>query len=166
MSAIDWQKLAQHRRAAWMIAGVILLASLAGVFTIPILDRDEARFAQATAQMLETGDFVEIRFLDDARNKKPVGIHWLQAASVWLTSSETAREIWAYRLPSVLGALLAALAVALLHTLAMTAAGGVLAWGVYRWLGLKFLSKSWFNLDIVWALSLILVGLVSLLAVL
>lgn len=110
MSAIDWQKLAQHRRAAWMIAGVILLASLAGVFTIPILDRDEARFAQATAQMLETGDFVEIRFLDDARNKKPVGIHWLQAASVWLTSSETAREIWAYRLPSVLGALLAALA--------------------------------------------------------
>ena len=61
---------------------------------------------------------------------------------------------------------IAALAVALLHTLAMTAAGGVLAWGVYRWLGLKFLSKSWFNLDIVWALSLILVGLVSLLAVL
>lgn len=110
MSAIDWQKLAHHRRAPWLIAGVILVASLVGVFTIPILDRDEARFAQATAQMLETGDYVEIRFLDDARNKKPVGIHWMQAASVWLTSSETAREIWAYRLPSVLGALLAALA--------------------------------------------------------
>lgn len=53
--------------------------------------------------------------------------------------------------------------VALLHTLAMTAAGGVLAYGIYRWVGLKFLSKGWFNLDLVWALSLVLVGAVSLL---
>jgi len=52
--------------------------------------------------------------------------------------------------------------VAVLHTLAMTAAGGLLALGVYHWLGLKFLSKSWFNLDIVWALSLIIVGVLSL----
>lgn len=57
----------------------------------------------------------------------------------------------------------AALAVALAHTLAMTAAGGALAVGVYHWLGLKFLSKSWFNLDLVWAASLILVGAISLL---
>lgn len=56
-----------------------------------------------------------------------------------------------------------ALVVAAVHTLAMTASGGVLAFGVYRWLGLKFLSKSWFNLDVVWALSLILVGVVALL---
>ncbi|WP_425093442.1 hypothetical protein [Tropicimonas sp. S265A] len=52
--------------------------------------------------------------------------------------------------------------VAVLHTLAMMASGGALAVGVYRWLGLKFLSRSWFNLDLVWALSLILVGLLSL----
>ena len=58
---------------------------------------------------------------------------------------------------------LTALIVALAHTLAMTAAGGALAVGVYHWLGLKFLSKGWFNLDLVWALSLILVGVVSLL---
>lgn len=55
-----------------------------------------------------------------------------------------------------------AIAVALIHTLAMTMSGGVVAYGVYRWLGLRFLSKSWFNLDIVWALSLILVGAISL----
>ena len=55
--------------------------------------------------------------------------------------------------------------VAVLHTLAMTTAGGVLAVGVYHWLGLKFLSKSWFNLDLVWALSLVLVGVLSLLTV-
>lgn len=51
-----------------------------------------------------------------------------------------------------------AFAVALTHTLAMTLAGGTLAAGMYFWLGLKFLSRSWFNLDVVWALSLILVG--------
>ncbi len=55
--------------------------------------------------------------------------------------------------------------VAVAHTLAMTVSGGVLAVGVYHWLGLQFLSKSWFNLDVVWALSLILVGAISLIAV-
>ena len=45
-----------------------------------MIDRDEARFAQATRQMLETGDFLRIRFQDEARNKKPAGIYWLQAA--------------------------------------------------------------------------------------
>ena len=56
-----------------------------------------------------------------------------------------------------------AVQVALAHTLAMTASGGAIALGVYHWLGLKFLSKGWFNLDVVWALSLILVGGLSLL---
>jgi hypothetical protein len=52
-----------------------------------------------------------------------------------------------------------AVTVAALHTLAMTAAGAVIAVFIYVWLGLKFLSKTWFNLDLVWALSLVLVGL-------
>lgn len=51
-----------------------------------------------------------------------------------------------------------AFVVAAVHTGAMSLAGGALAAGMYFWLGLKFLSKSWFNLDVVWALSLILVG--------
>jgi len=67
------------------------------------------------------------------------------AASVLMTSNTTV-----------------ALGVALLHSLAMMTAGGALAFGVYRWLGLKFLSKSWFNLDLVWAASLILVGVIAL----
>ena len=49
--------------------------------------------------------------------------------------------------------------VAAMHTLSMTVAGGVIAVIIYAWLGLKFLSRTWFNLDVVWALSLILVGL-------
>lgn len=49
--------------------------------------------------------------------------------------------------------------VALVHTVAMTAAGALLAVVIYRWLGLKFISRTWFNLDIFWAISLIVVGL-------
>ncbi len=48
--------------------------------------------------------------------------------------------------------------VALAHTLAMTVAGGVIAVAIYAYFGLKFLSHTWFNLDVVWALSLVLVG--------
>jgi hypothetical protein len=55
-----------------------------------------------------------------------------------------------------------AIQVSVMHTLAMIAAGGFLAWLVYRYLGLKFVSRSWFNLDAVWASGLILVGAVSL----
>ncbi|HKJ10865.1 MAG TPA: hypothetical protein VJ976_00600 [Ornithinimicrobium sp.] len=51
--------------------------------------------------------------------------------------------------------------VALVHTLAMVAAGALLAVLVYRWLGVKAVSRTWFNLDVVWALSLLLVGLLS-----
>ena len=54
-----------------------------------------------------------------------------------------------------------ALAVAAAHTAAMIATGGAIALAVHHWLGLKFLSKSWFNLDVVWALSLIAVGAIG-----
>lgn len=55
-----------------------------------------------------------------------------------------------------------ALAVSVVHAIAMMAAGGTLAWLVYRYLGLKFLSRSWFNLDVVWAASLVVVGMIAL----
>jgi hypothetical protein len=55
-----------------------------------------------------------------------------------------------------------AMLVSVVHGAAMIATGGVLAWLVYRYLGLKFVSRSWFNLDATWALSLALVGALSL----
>jgi hypothetical protein len=55
-----------------------------------------------------------------------------------------------------------AVLVSVVHAVAMIAAGGLLAWLVYRYLGLKFVSQSWFNLDAAWAFSLILVGALSL----
>jgi len=52
--------------------------------------------------------------------------------------------------------------VSVVHATAMIAAGGCSAWLVYRYLGLKFVSRSWFNLDSFWAVSLILVGAIAL----
>lgn len=55
-----------------------------------------------------------------------------------------------------------AVLVSIAHSAAMIAAGGCAAWLVYRYLGLKFVARSWFNLDAVWAVSLILVGTLAL----
>jgi len=53
------------------------------------------------------------------------------------------------------------IAVSMIHTIAMVAAGGAMAWIVYRWVGLKLLRSAWLNLESVWAASLIVTGLVS-----
>jgi hypothetical protein len=55
-----------------------------------------------------------------------------------------------------------AIVVSVVHSVAMIASGGLLAWLVYRHLGLKFVFRSWFNLDATWAISLVLVGGLSL----
>jgi 4-amino-4-deoxy-L-arabinose transferase-like glycosyltransferase len=100
---------ASHVRSALFLIIVGLLFFLPGFFNIPPIDRDEARFAQATKQMVETGDFVDIRFQDEVRYKKPVGIYWLQAAAVETASSlglpRAQVRIWLYRVPSLLGAI-------------------------------------------------------------
>lgn len=99
-------------RGPALAAFVALLAGLPVLLLLPPLDRDESRYAQATSQMLETGDYVDIRFQDDPRWKKPVGIYWMQAAAVAATSRVENRDIAPYRIPSILGAMLAAAAVA------------------------------------------------------
>ncbi len=102
--------MAAHARTLVLLAIVAIIAGWAGVTSLPALDRDESRFMQATTQMLETGDYVNISFQDQPRHKKPVGIHWFQAASVSLFSDADARAPWAYRLPSILGAVITTLA--------------------------------------------------------
>jgi 4-amino-4-deoxy-L-arabinose transferase-like glycosyltransferase len=84
---------------------------LPGIALLPVTDRDEARFAQSSKQMLETGNFVDIRFQAEPRYKKPIGIYWLQSAAVAAAEQAGAAEndIWAYRIPSFLGALAAVL---------------------------------------------------------
>lgn len=72
-------------------------------------DRDSAHFAQATRQMLETGNYFQIRYQDVTRYQKPPGINWLQALSVKLFSSPESKAVWPYRLPSVISAWLSVL---------------------------------------------------------
>ena len=55
-----------------------------------------------------------------------------------------------------------AMLVAVVHAAAMIGAGGLVAWSVYHYLGLKFVSQSWLNLETSWAISLIFVGTVAL----
>ncbi len=120
MLNLDVDRWIRGWRGPALAAFVAFLAGLPGLIALPPLDRDESRFAQATAQMLETGDFVNIQFQDAPRHKKPVGIHWMQALSVATFSSVEARQIWPYRIPSLLGAMLAAAAC---------------AWGAAAWFG-------------------------------
>ena len=88
---------------------ICLVFFLPGLSALPPTDRDESRFAQASRQMLETGDFVQIRFQDEPRNKKPIGVYWLQAASAALSGTAESRKIWPYRVPSLLGAIFSVL---------------------------------------------------------
>lgn len=101
-----------------LVAAVAILCFLPGLTTLPPSDRDEPRFAQATKQMVETGDYFDIRFQDEPRYKKPIGIYWLQAAVVQLSGQGADAPIWIYRLPSFLSAV----------------AGACLVW----WLALAF----------------------------
>jgi 4-amino-4-deoxy-L-arabinose transferase-like glycosyltransferase len=131
--------VAQNDSAASLTGGRLFLLLtllcallyLPGLTTIPPTDRDESRFMQATKQMLETGDWVHIKFQNEPRNKKPVGIYWMQAATVSIFG-QTLNVAWPYRVPSVIAAWLAVLATAyagrrLFNPATGLAAGAVLA---------------------------------------
>lgn len=104
----SFDRLIDSRWAYAVLAGLVFLLALPGLFALPTLDRDEGRFAEASSEMMESGDYVVIRYHDDLRNKKPVAIHWFQSALVSLTSGPAERNIADYRLASMLGAMLAA----------------------------------------------------------
>jgi 4-amino-4-deoxy-L-arabinose transferase-like glycosyltransferase len=98
-----------HLRAVLVLVVISFASFLPGFFQIPPVDRDEARFAQATKQMIETGDYVDIRFQDETRYKKPVGIYWLQVAVVEAAEAlgvpHARTQIGLYRIPSLIGAI-------------------------------------------------------------
>src|SRR6201992_740411 len=127
---IDAVTLSQPRAVAFLLLCALVLF-LPGFFNIPPIDRDEARFAQATKQMVETSDFVDIRFQDDVRYKKPVGIYWLQTAAVETASAlglpRAQLRIWLYRIPSLIGATGAVLLTYWMALAFVTRRGAVLA---------------------------------------
>jgi 4-amino-4-deoxy-L-arabinose transferase-like glycosyltransferase len=104
-----------------------LLMTLSGLMSLPPIDRDESRFVQATKQMVETSDYVDIRFQDASRYKKPIGIYWLQSAAVALSGEGAAAPIWVYRLVSMLGIALAVVGIAWTGTKLFGANAGLAA---------------------------------------
>lgn len=101
------------RRPPVVLTLLCLLLWTPGFFTMPPGDRDESRFVQATKQMLETGDYVRIMNGTEARNRKPIGIHWLQVpfvAAAQAAGMARKNPVWPYRIPSALGAWAAVLA--------------------------------------------------------
>ena len=110
-----------------LLALLCVALYLPGLTTLPPFDRDEPRFAESARQMLASRDFVDIRFQNEARLNKPVGIYWLQAASAAIFShGPDDRRIWPYRLPSTLAATAAVL---------LTAATGAALFGRAAGLG-------------------------------
>ena len=108
---MDWIDRLSTGWKAWLILFALTMTAAApGVFNLPALDRDESRFAQASKQYLETGDYIAIRYQDEFRNKKPAGIHWLQAGSTAAFGEGEHLDIWTYRVPSWIGAGLSVLA--------------------------------------------------------
>ncbi|MER9939997.1 glycosyltransferase family 39 protein [Mesorhizobium sp. M0088] len=104
-----------------------VLMTFSGLASLPPIDRDESRFVQATKQMVETSDYVDIRFQDASRYKKPIGIYWLQSAAVALSGEGAAAPIWVYRLVSMLGIALAVVGIAWTGTKLFGANAGLAA---------------------------------------
>src|SRR3954470_7936370 len=102
-----------ERFGPWLgLLALCLAVYLPGLASLPPTDRDEARFAQASRQMAETGDLVRIQFQNEPRNKKPILLYWAQAATAALAGEAPAEgrpAILPYRLPSAAGASIAVL---------------------------------------------------------
>ena len=90
------------RTALYALLALVTMTVFTGQHMVPPMDRDESRFAQASRQMLQSGDYVTIRFQDELRAKKPAGIYWLQSASAALLGDA---EIASYRFVNLLALL-------------------------------------------------------------
>ncbi|WP_370336102.1 ArnT family glycosyltransferase [Parvularcula marina] len=121
----DLRKTLNTREWGALIA-ILLLALLPGFFSIPVMDRDEARYSQASSQMMETGDYIDIRFQEDPRWVKPAGIYWMQVATSAPFGGPDA-PIWAFRLPSLIGVLIGGIVTAWLGARIIGAQGGIAA---------------------------------------
>lgn len=128
---------AWRKRDSWLFSAAIVtvLAAcvfLVGISAVPVTDRDEPRFAQASRQMAQSDaleDWIVPRVGDTIRLKKPPLVYWVQAPFAWIASGgDVSRDaIWMYRLPSAIAALVAALATMWLGRAMFGANTGLLA---------------------------------------
>jgi len=110
-----------------LLALFCLFAFVPGIAALPPTDRDESRFVQASKQMVESGDFVDIRLQDEPRYKKPAGIYWLQSAAVLISGKGADAPVWVYRSVSIIGGTLSVLAIAWLGARLFGVTAGLIA---------------------------------------
>ena len=146
-AALDWLSTS-HRRAAFTLLALSLVAFLSGFASLPPTSRDESRYAQSAKQMIESGEYFDIRFQDQTRYTKPIGIYWLQAGAVQVAEAvgfQNARNRMVfYRVPSLLAAM-----------------GSVL---LTYWAGLAFVSRRYAFLAAAGLATSVLLGLEARLA--
>jgi 4-amino-4-deoxy-L-arabinose transferase-like glycosyltransferase len=96
--------LFDSRAALYGLMAILTMVVLIGHHAVPPMDRDESRFAQASRQMVQSGDYITVKFQDELRAKKPAGIYWAQSFFASLFGTD---DIASYRFVNLL-ALLAA----------------------------------------------------------
>ena len=144
VTLVEWQRQIQF--------GASLLVIVFGVFRL--LDRRHPRaLARIRPTQLALWSFAVAIAHGAGLMLVPIYLGLCQA-----TAPDTGHEAAAKLINANLGM---AVLVSVVHSAAMIAAGGCAAWLVYRHLGLKFVARSWFNLDAAWAVSLILVGAIA-----
>ena len=123
----------------WVMLGLVSLALfLPGFASLPATDRDESRYVVTSNRMVDTGDVIDLRFQDQPRYLQPAGIYWLQSASAAVLGGAHHDQIWAYRIPSLLGALAAVV---------MTGWLGVYFFGRQAGIGAALLLATCFSLN-------------------
>lgn len=100
----------QPRLAAAVLLALALLSYLPGMLALPPVDRTEIVYAQSSRDMLKRGDLIDATFEGERYAFRPIGIYWLQMASGKVLGPTAQRAIATYRLPSLLGGILAVLA--------------------------------------------------------
>jgi len=112
------------------LAALLFVMFLPGRASIPPFDRDEPRYMEATAQMLRSGNFVDVRFQDKPRYLQPAGIYWLEAAAVRASGVRHLNVVWPYRIPSLLAAVAVVMLTIWMGTLLFGASAGLMAGGL------------------------------------
>jgi 4-amino-4-deoxy-L-arabinose transferase-like glycosyltransferase len=84
-----------------------VLFHIAGTWSLPLIDRDEPRFAEASREMIERGDYIVPYFNNQLRLDKPPLTYWAQAVSYRVFGEND----FAARLPSAIAAALTALVI-------------------------------------------------------
>ncbi|MBO6091066.1 MAG: glycosyltransferase family 39 protein [Acetobacter sp.] len=119
-TALQWKSLA-------LLGLIAFVTFLPGRMSVPPFDRDEPRYMQATAQMLETHHFIDIRFQDKPRYVQPAGIYWLEAICATLAGQRYWHSVWPYRIPSLMAMTISVMLTACIGSMLFGQTAGILA---------------------------------------